>query len=382
MMHVTSAHNRRKSRGKLLAGSEIAALERTSRGLGATRLLARLAIVLSASGCNALLGIEEASLTCAGAPCDAGASSPRGEDRVPGPGALGSSAISNGGMGPLGGVGAAVDAGGLDASAPVGAANGSELPANVILPNPGGAQTGSADNSGSGGPDGDEPNDDEPNRGGDDTGNGSGTPGPATPAAGSGGSTSEPPPPPSPCAGRAAGEAFCSDAARISCGPEGSVASSLVCSSTQHCQQGNGQTCAACLTGDARCEGQVLTVCNAARSGFDSQICGSAALCNAARQRCEPAQQCAPSESRCRGRNLERCNAAGTALEQLDCGSPQRCNEAAGRCDVCGPGTARCLDSDTVAACDASGATETPIPCGLLESCSAGACVVLGLPLL
>ena len=83
------------------------------------------------------------------------------------------------------------------------------------------------------------------------------------------------------------------------------------------------------------------------------------------------------------GAALERCNATQTGFDPVaDCGSPQACDATAGACNVCTPGVRRCLNANTLATCDATGQSETIAGCGLLEACTGGQCVPLGIPLL
>lgn len=313
--------------------------------------------------CNAVLGIGEAELICAESGCgDAGVF----------PGAAPDDEVEPGRVPP--GRAAAVDAGPQDGSLiPTNATSGSpgmsELPVGSNATPPGGGGGVDSDGSASGndnGGSGSSGSGDDANTGG----------------AASGDEDIEPPPPPSPCQGRAPGEVFCSGTTRISCGSGGSVTQSLTCVSAEHCQQATGEACAVCLASEVRCDDDVLVSCNAARTGFDTQRCPSAALCDAATNRCGVAA-CSAGQSRCRGARLERCNAAQTGFDSVtECSSTQACNAAAGACEVCSPGTRRCGDGATIAICDASGQSEAFVSCGPLDGCVGGACVPLGLPLL
>ena len=90
----------------------------------------------------------------------------------------------------------------------------------------------------------------------------------------------------------------------------------------------------------------------------------------------------APNAVTCAGSVLQVCNATLTGFDPIaDCGAPEACNATTGSCNVCAPGTTRCQDSGTVLACDATGQVETPLSCGLLETCTGGACELLGLGL-
>jgi hypothetical protein len=305
--------------------------------------LTALVPVLGLAACNAVLGIEEATLPCAGAPCDAGSYELQADD-----GGLGRAVatVDRGATSP--GRSPLADAG-PDATSTFSEVGGS-LP---LVPNGSG-------NQGSGN---------------QEAGSGAGIPTPTpTPIP-------TPPPPPSPCAGRPAGEVFCSAAMRTSCGQNGSVAGTLSCASAAHCQQSTGSECAACLASDVRCDGSVLLSCNATRSGFDALPCASPPLCDAVGGRClVPA--CAPSQSQCNGAGLERCTPDSTAFALAEtCGSPQLCNAQAGRCNACVPGTSRCADDATQATCDSSGQAEVLAFCSVIETCVSGRCQVVVPPL-
>jgi hypothetical protein len=300
--------------------------------------------LLGLAACNAVLGIDEAGLLCSGATCDAGLYQLQATD-----GGIGNAVASADGSGsasaPAAGGSSASDAG-LDATSPFG-----EVAGNLPL---------------------------APSQGPGNQGNGN----PGDPGSGSGGAApTPPPPPPSPCAGRAAGEVFCSDALRTTCGPNGSVGRTVSCPSATHCQQSTGSECATCLSSEVRCDGSVLLSCNAGQNGFDALPCASAPLCDAVGRRCV-APACAPNQSQCTGASLERCNADSTAFVPAQtCGSPELCNAQAGRCNACVPGTTRCADSATQATCDSSGQAEVQAFCSVIETCVAGRCQVVVPPL-
>lgn len=336
--------------------------------------LAAAFVVLPA--CNAVLGIDDATL-CGDGSCDGGAPafSEQVAPNLPGNGAdAGVNGPSPGSESELipplqgvngsdgagsGGTGAGVDA---PAQPEEGGGSGGGDTGNSGPGNPGSGNSGSGNSNG--------------NSGSGNNGNGNSGSGNSGPGGGGG----EVPPPASPCDGRASGSAFCDGATRISCGPGGSVAGTLPCPSIAHCTQSTGPACAACLTGEASCTGAILSVCNAAHSGFDTSACAGPAQCNAAQARCDAAP-CSANELRCDGAVLQVCNATLTGFEPVvDCGSPAACNAQTGACNICTPGTRRCVDSGTVGICDSTGQTETRIDCTpLLESCAAGECELLGL---
>ncbi|HTV21401.1 MAG TPA: hypothetical protein VMG12_22090, partial [Polyangiaceae bacterium] len=360
-----------------------------------------LVLLVALPACNAVLGIDDATL-CSGGGCDGGV--PAFEDGANLPGAGRGNANSNDAGDDATDLDSELGAPGMltpgsNGSAP--SSNGSSNPETNPTPGTGASGSGNSgsdnsgsgnsgsgnsgsDNSGSNAPGGSDPGADNPggsnpsggngngnsgggNSGGGNSGGSNGNPGPG------GGAPSEPPPPPSPCAGRASGEAFCDGLTRISCGAGGAVMGSIACPSADLCAQSSTAGCAACLTGAAVCTGASLSVCNAAHTGFDAVACAGPAQCNAALGRCD-APACAPNQLRCDGAALQVCNATLTGFDPIvDCGSPAACNAQTGGCNICTPGTRRCVDSGTVGICDSSGQSEATIDCTpLIESCSAG----------
>jgi hypothetical protein len=340
-------------------------------------VLSSLALVFAAlPACNAVLGIDDATL-CNDVSCDGGVPAVS-EDVAPNlPGS---------------GRGDGADDAGVE-GAPSPGSESETLPPVQGVNTPGATDGSNAGSSGSGnsgsgssgsgnsGPDNSEPTQPPPDPGGDNGSGGNGNSGPGNGNGNSGpGGGDDAPPPASACDGRESGSAFCDGATRISCGPGGSVAGSLPCPTVAHCTQSTGPACAACLTGEARCSGAILNVCNATHTGFDTAACASPAQCNATQAQCDAAA-CAPSQLRCEGAVLQICNAALTGFDPVvDCGSPAACNAQTGSCNICAPGTRRCVDSGTVGICDSTGQTETRIDCTpLIESCAAGECELLGL---
>jgi hypothetical protein len=341
---------------------------------GWTRFAAAAVVGFSAVvGCNSVLGIDDATL-CGGSTCDGGVSTSLERTApadVPNEGASGGRAS--------------------DASAPRG--NG-ELgtPTNIeLVPSDDSADPSSSggSNSGDGNPSDDDADDGNPgngNPGGGNPGNGNpgngnpggGNPGNGNPGSGgasSGGSGQQPP---SACADRAEGTAFCDGATRIACGAGGTVTSTLLCPSVEHCSQASGPTCAVCRTGEALCSGAALSVCNLAHTGFETQACAAPDLCNAAQARCEP-PVCGVGQMRCDGALLQVCNAALTGFDTVaDCISEAACNLDTETCNVCTPNARRCVDSNTTATCDANGQSEVLNECTVLvEECSAGVCELI-----
>jgi hypothetical protein len=324
-------------------------------------------------GCNAVLGIDEATL-CSGS-CDGG---------VP-------SSIDRGAPADLPDEGAGgARPNGADASVPLG--NGElgaptrvELVPSAESPDDSGSgNAGSSNGSGGGDPANETPDDGNSGNGNPGNGNsGNGNPGngnsgngnPGNGNSGSGGGSAGEQPPPSACTGRDEGTAFCDGATRIACGVGGTVTSTLLCASAEHCSEGTGATCAMCRTGEALCNGAALATCNAAHTGYDVQTCASPDLCNALQARCETTA-CEVGQMRCDGALLQTCNAALTGFETIaDCLSAAACNLETLSCNVCTPNAKRCVDSGTTATCAADGQSEVFDECiDLLEECTSGVC--------
>lgn len=380
--------------------------------------------LLTASACNAVLGIEDAQLTCGGVPCDAGPPGVSadggvwpgvGEGRGADGGVNGEGAPSeptmmgNLPLAPPGteGNGAAPAGGGNIQSGSEdddnsGSGQGNSGDGNSGDDNSGSGNSGSG-NSGNTNGSGNSGNDSNGNgnSGNGSAGSGSGggasapppaqmpppetpppaTPPPATPPPAETPPPATPPPPPSPCDGLAAGTSFCIGSVRTTCGPSGTIAGSVNCPSPLLCTESTTTACAACLGGEARCEGGLLLTCNAARTAFTTTDCGSASLCDAVNLSCA-APACSPNQSRCQGATLERCNATLTGFEPvLECGSEQLCDATAGRCNNCTPNATRCVDLTTVAVCDPTGQTEIQSTCSGLTVCTGGECLGLGIDL-
>jgi hypothetical protein len=352
------------------------------------RALVGTVVLGTALGCNSVLGIDDATL-CGGSACDGG---------VP-------AFVAEGTQANLPGESAANPpaSGGSDAAAPIDAPGNGELgvPMDVPLtPTENPADNSGSGNSGSGsGSSGEGNGSGDGNSGGGNSGQGNGggnsgndpgdgdgsdddddpppvdnptTPPPTTPP------PAEPPPPPSPCDGRVNGDAFCNGLTRIVCGPGETVTSTLTCLSADHCAQATGPLCAVCLTGEARCDGAALSVCNATHSGFDIQACAGPQFCNVAQASCS-APACQPNEVRCEGAFLQVCNATLTGFDPIaDCGVATACNASTASCNICTPGATRCQNLTTLATCDATGQAEVVSGCPLLQTCDSGDCQLLG----
>lgn len=261
------------------------------------RAAAWLLVAGIALGCNAVLGIEEAELVCVHEGCP-DAAMPPVEPRL-GPGSADAPAAVPAAA--VGGTLAARDAG-QDARATamrpgVGFEPSGENDVELVPP---------GDPSPEGAPPGDDDNDRMDGAGGGSDGDGSGA-GRSDPSGSGDGENvhddaderdddddadesdddddddagqNDGDVPGGPCRGRAAGESFCRGDLRISCGEGESVSASTSCASASHCAAGTGPRCAACLPGEARCDGSTaLIVCDATGTSETRLQCGVLEAC-------------------------------------------------------------------------------------------------------
>ncbi len=138
------------------------------------------------------------------------------------------------------------------------------------------------------------------------------------------------------CLGRTPDLGFCSGAQRIVCGPDLVTSMSETCSSAQHCIQSTGPSCAACVLGQAKCEGDSLWLCSDDRSGFKPNTECNAGECNAQLGRCT-ALLCDPNVYDCVNNDLVVCNQAGTANTTVKACGTGTCDKGNKRCNVCEP---------------------------------------------
>jgi hypothetical protein len=131
-----------------------------------------------------------------------------------------------------------------------------------------------------------------------------------------------------------------------------------------------------CVPGERRCSAATLELCNAAAAWQSVETCASAAHCDSAFDRCQPAP-CVPELCRCNAGVVEVCSADQLAWDVLEtCASPALCeSDPEGTMAVClepacAAGERRCTEDGVLETCreDRTGFEPTP-PCGDTETC-------------
>jgi len=149
------------------------------------------------------------------------------------------------------------------------------------------------------------------------------------------------------------GEFFCDETGRL-----GKCAASRLtwdpvgmtnCDPPQHCNIKAGN-CSPCTSGEFACSGPDLRRCTPAGTWERVELCGSAALCNAAAGTCDPPGCATPGALMCDPDRLElrRCPADQTSEQKLaQCRIFALCNAEELRCELpaCKEGSNRCVGS-------------------------------------
>jgi len=132
----------------------------------------------------------------------------------------------------------------------------------------------------------------------------------------------------------------------------------------------------ACVPGERRCTAATLELCSEAAVWTSVDVCASAAHCDSAFDRCQPAP-CIPELCRCNAGVVEVCSADQLGWDVLEtCASPALCeSDPEGTTAVClepacAAGERRCTADGTVETCraDLTGFEPNP-PCGDAETC-------------
>jgi hypothetical protein len=145
----------------------------------------------------------------------------------------------------------------------------------------------------------------------------------------------------------------------------------------------------ACQTNQRQCDGNVLEICNAARTDFQpEQTCNTAAGFACVSSGNSAACGCAPGELRCvAGQGLSRCNAGGTAFADL--GAEFECDGATRfRCSGTTLASEACADAahceqatgTSCAECVSASECDDGSFCDGEETCQAGLCESAGPP--
>lgn len=155
----------------------------------------------------------------------------------------------------------------------------------------------------------------------------------------------------------AAGATQCAGAQIQTCGlqPSGCLdwSAAQACSAGTTCQGGQCVV-VPCTSGNLRCNGTVVEVCNGNAKWQAQQVCAQS--CDAATSACTTQATCAAGSRRCSGNQIEVCNSTGTAWLGV-----QSCavSCSGGLCTgACQPGATRC-NGNTPETCSAGGAAWT-----------------------
>jgi hypothetical protein len=135
----------------------------------------------------------------------------------------------------------------------------------------------------------------------------------------------------------------------VVCGGDLITRTEATCASPELCALGAGAACAACRTGERRCEGPVLKVCNAEHTGFDTQkVCGPD-LCDAT----AGCLMCPKNARTCAsGTTVQVCAPDGLSMSTQPCtGAGSACRD--GKCTSC-ESTASCGDAFCPASCESA----------------------------
>lgn len=160
------------------------------------------------------------------------------------------------------------------------------------------------------------------------------------------------------------------------CNDNGAVESRERCTSPRHCQVGlAARSCAKCLPGQFRCNGNTLEACGEAGSKYEKAETCEAGTCDAQAGLCR-GTKCAEERAICIGDVLKVCARGAKEFTELAQCGPNLCNAGAARCDVCVPGTRSC-EGDYAVTCSADGSTRERTDCAeKSEHCvGAGQCV-------
>ncbi|HKU41417.1 MAG TPA: hypothetical protein VJR89_24840 [Polyangiales bacterium] len=163
------------------------------------------------------------------------------------------------------------------------------------------------------------------------------------------------------------------------CGGDGVIQSMEACPSVRHCQLGlAARSCAACLPGELRCEGDMLQRCDPDGQAYGGSETCAAGSCDAAGGRCKGAP-CPETRWRCRGDMLTKCQQGESEYRDAESCGPGLCDASAHACNRCVPGLSSC-DGDVAVTCSADGATQTRVDCAAEAShcVGAGRCVRCG----
>jgi formylglycine-generating enzyme required for sulfatase activity len=169
------------------------------------------------------------------------------------------------------------------------------------------------------------------------------------------------------CIGKKPGDKVCDGQKAVVCGPD-----LLTVTNVQNCPSAckDGVCSGTCTQGAKQCNGYVPQTCDAAGAWIDAPACPY--VCD--KGYCIGV--CKPGEKQCSGNNWVTCDAAGAWVSPVSCDPPQICVN--GACaSGCTPGTTQC-SSGMLLTCQGNGQWDAGKPCQYV--CAAGACGGVCLP--
>jgi hypothetical protein len=125
-----------------------------------------------------------------------------------------------------------------------------------------------------------------------------------------------------------------------------------VCGSEKLCDAKNGMCLQpTCGSGERRCQGAQLEICNATRDDWAPlEMCATASRCSTTTGTCTD-QPCQPGTKQCNGATLQSCNADQSGWTDVlngQCASAALCNKDTGQCDtpMCAAGDFNCAGAE------------------------------------
>jgi hypothetical protein len=174
------------------------------------------------------------------------------------------------------------------------------------------------------------------------------------------------------CAGCGpANSVMCSGATLQKCDATQRAWSNTTCSSASLCDQANGQ-CDVCAAGSSTCMGKSLQICTSDGQKLNTQTCSN--ICDASGRQCDI---CTPGTSRCDKEHLYKCSSDGQTETDTKCDSAALCNAAMQKCDVAAcSATDKACDGAQPLKCkaDRTGFEPAGTPCASAALCVGGVC--------
>lgn len=175
------------------------------------------------------------------------------------------------------------------------------------------------------------------------------------------------------CAACVTGERRCNGDTLTECNAARSALTSVMTCAQSCIDSGTADYCGTCVPGSTQCDGDTLETCGNDGNWDDGDACTYACIARDGDDVCAPA--CRPGTYSCSGAQLRLCNAAGEWTNQAMCASAAHCDAAGRECDQCLSGEFSC-SSATLRSCDANGrwaAAASACSGNTLRTCPGGA---------